>query len=67
MNAELLLGISAAFVVIKKRRKVKRKRVWMKDFLKTRNFNFINELEYKDCGVLFRNFFRMSQNDFYRL
>ena len=45
VSAELFMGISAAFAVIKKVEPTVRKKRWMKYFLYANNFNFINELD----------------------
>lgn len=67
--AMLLAGISAAILMLKKVRKRRNKRqrsIWMKDYLKTRNFGIIRQLELNE-NILFKNFMRMSMRDFYLL
>lgn len=67
-DAALLAGISGAFLILKnvKKRSAKRRKVWMKDYLKSRNFGILKELELNK-DILFKNFTRMSKRNFYEL
>lgn len=64
-DAILLGGISIAYLVLKKvnkRRRLKRA-MWMKNYFQTRNFCILKDLEGNN-DVLFKNFTRMSKNNF---
>lgn len=68
-DSSLLLGVSAAYLIIasaKKRRDKKKRSIWMKNYLKTRNFGIIDDLQL-DEDIVFRNFTRMSRTNFYYL
>ncbi|KDR08286.1 hypothetical protein L798_01974, partial [Zootermopsis nevadensis] len=45
------------------RKEQRRRRIWMKDYLKKRNFGILKDLEV-DEEVLFRNFTRMPRPNF---
>lgn len=70
MNRDALTvaGVSVACLLISKLRRRKRKprSVWMKDYFKTRNFSILNNLELNE-NALFKNFTRMSRDNFYCL
>lgn len=66
-DTAMLAGISAAFLVLKrvrKRREKYQRSIWLKDYLRTRNFGIMRDL---DDNVLFKNFTRMSRTNFYML
>ncbi|XP_015377875.1 PREDICTED: uncharacterized protein LOC107172114 [Diuraphis noxia] len=67
-DSNLLLGVSAAYLIIASANKKRRKKrsLWVKNYLKNRNFGIIDDLQL-DEDILFRNFTRMSQANFYSI
>jgi len=67
-DSYVLLGVSAAYLMIasanKKRRKKRSLRV--KNYLKTRHFGIIDDFQL-DEDILFKNFTRMSRSNFYSI
>lgn len=64
----VLAGISVACILSSKVRKRKRKprSMWMSEYLKRRNYGILNDLELNE-NLLFKNFTRMSRENFYTL
>jgi hypothetical protein len=67
-DSHVLLGVSAAYLMIASANKKRRKKrsLWVKNYLKTRNFGIIDDLQL-DEDILFRNFTRMSRSNFYSI
>lgn len=66
-DSHVLLGVSAAYLMIASAKKRRKKRsLWVKNDLKTRNFGIIDDLQL-DEDILFRNFTRMSRSNFYSI
>lgn len=65
-DTAIAAGLSAAFLLLKKRKEWREKSQrtkWVKDYLKNRNVAILKELEWND-NVLFKNFTRMSKDNF---
>lgn len=67
-DSHVLLGVSAAYLMIASANKKRRKKrsLWVKNYLKTRNFGIIDDLQL-DEDILFKNFTRMSRSNFYSI
>lgn len=65
-DASILAGVSAAFLLLKRKRQRHKRIIWVKEYLKKRNVGILKELELND-GVLFKNFTRMSKENFEKL
>jgi len=67
-DLHVLLGVSAAYLMIASANKKRRKKrsLWVKNYLKTRNFGIIDDLQL-DEDILFKNFTRISRSNFYSI